>query len=118
MSPTDLARFGRWLSSMDPIGYDFRSSSVVCLQLDPSDLYFSSSVMVAVLVRWSHGDLPRRLPDCILQHILPSSSDGGVMTAARFRLALVIVVITRWSTFLDVIFVTSCVLCTVLTVDE
>ena len=40
------------------------------------------------------------------------------MTAARLRLALVIVVVAWWSTDLDVIFVDSKFLCTALTVDE
>ena len=86
--------------------------------LDPSDLCFSSLAMVAVLVRWSYGVLARRLPICLLQQGLSCSGDGGVMTVARLRLALVLVVIARWFAELDVIFVAFGVLCTALTVDE
>jgi hypothetical protein len=47
-----------------------------------SDLRFSSSEMVAALVRWSFGALARRLPVCLLQQALlrqalPDSGDGG-----------------------------------------
>ena len=66
-------------------------------RLDPFDLRYSSSTAVAVLVRWSYGTLARRLPDCLLQHVLPGSDEGGTMTAARLWLASVLVVITRWS---------------------
>ena len=63
--------------------------------LDFSDLRYSSSAAVAVLVRWSYGALARRLPDCLLQQVVPYSGDGGAMTAARLRLALVLVVVAR-----------------------
>ena len=86
-------------------------------RLDPSNLRYSSSAAVAVMVRWSYGTLARRLPDCLLQQGVPGSGEGGAMTAARLRLASVLVVIARWSTNLDAIF-TSCVLCTVLKDDE
>ena len=36
---------------------------------------------------------------------MPDSGDGGAMTAARLRLTLVLVVVARWSTDLDVIFI-------------
>ena len=87
-------------------------------KLDASDLYFFSSVTVAVLVRWSYGAVARRLPDCLLQQDSPGSEHGGVMAAARLRLVLVLVVVARWSSDLDVIFIASGVLCTALTVDE
>ena len=61
--------------------------------LDFSDLRYSLSAAVAVLVRWSYGALARRLPDCLLQQGLPGSGEGGAMTAARLRLASVLVVI-------------------------
>ena len=54
--------------------------------LDFFDLRYSSSAVVAVLVRWSYGDLARRLTDCLLQQVVPDSGDGGAMTAARLRL--------------------------------
>ena len=72
--------------------------------LDPSDLRYSSSAAVAILVRWSYGALTRRLPDCLLQQVVPGSGDGGAMMAARLRLASVLVVVARWSTNLDVFF--------------
>ena len=43
--------------------------------------------------------------------------DGGAMTAECLQLALVLVIIARWSKDVDVIF-TSDVICTTLTVDE
>jgi hypothetical protein len=61
--------------------------------LDPFDLRYSSSTAVAVLVRWSYGALARRLPDGLLQQVLPDFGDGGAMTEARLRLASVLVVV-------------------------
>ena len=84
--------------------------------LDPSVLCFSSSAAIAVLVRWSYGALARRLPDCLLQ-VVPDSDDGGAMTAARLRLASVLVVVARRSTDLDVIFISG-VRCTAMIEDE
>ena len=104
----------RWIR-LDPI---FARLRLCVYKLDPSDLYFSLSATVAVLVGWSRGALARRLPDCLLQLGLPRSGDGRVMTAARLRLDLVLVVVARWSMEFDVIFLTSGVLCTTLTIDE
>ncbi|EMS47599.1 hypothetical protein TRIUR3_32599 [Triticum urartu] len=73
---------------------------------------------VAVLGRWSYGTLARRLPDCLLQQVVPSSGKGGAMTVARLRLASVIVVVARWSMNLDVIFIISGVRCTTMIEDE
>ena len=81
-----------------------------------SDLCYSSSA-AAVLVRWSYGALARRLPDCLLQQVVPGSGDGGVMTAARLRLAPVLIVVARWSTDLDVIFISG-IRCTTMIEDE
>ena len=55
-------------------------------RLDPFDLRYSPSATVVVLVRWSYGALARRLPDCLLQQVVPDSGEGGSMTAARLRL--------------------------------
>ena len=85
--------------------------------LDPSDLRYFSSAAVAVLGCWSYGALARRLPDYLLQQVMPGSGDGGAMTAARLRLASVLIVVARWSTDLDVIFTFS-VLYTTITVDK
>ena len=104
----------RWIQ-LDPIFVRLR---LCVFKLNPSDLLFSSSATVVVLVRWSHVALARRISDCLLQQVLPSSSDGGVMTAARLWLALVLIVVARWSTDLVVIFVASRFFCTALTVDE
>ena len=49
---------------------------------------------------------------------MPDSGEGGVMTAARLRLVSVIVVVARWSTDLDVIFIISSVCCTAMIEDE
>ena len=86
-------------------------------RLDPFDLY-TSSAAVAVLVRWFYGTLARRFPDCLLQQGLPGSGEGGAMTAPRLWLALVLVVVARWSTDMVVICITSVVLCTVMIEDE
>ena len=86
--------------------------------MDPSDLSFSSSATVAVLVRWSYGALARRLLDCLLQQVVPGSSERGAMTAARLQLASVLVIVARWSTNLDAIFFISGVRCTAMIEDE
>jgi hypothetical protein len=82
-----------------------------------SDLRLSLLTMVAALVRWSFGALARRFPVCLLQQALlrqalSGSGDGGVRTVARLRLALVSVVVVRWSSDLIVIFITFRILCT------
>ena len=69
-------------------------------------------------MRWSYEALARRLPDCLLQQGLPGSGEGGAMTAVRLRLASVIVVVARWSTDLDVIFIISSVRCTIMIEHE
>ena len=86
--------------------------------LDLSDLCYSSSAAVAVLVRRSYGALARRLSDCLLQQVVPDPDEGGAMTAARLRLTSVLVVVARWSTDLDVIFIISSVRCTAVMEDE
>ena len=87
-------------------------------RLDPFDLRYSSSATVVVLVRWSYRALARRLPDCLLQQVVPDFGDGRVMTAGRLRLASVLVVVARWSTDLDVIFIIFSVRCTTMIEDE
>ena len=42
---------------------------------------------------------------------MPDSDDGGVITAARLQLALVLIVVARWSTDLDVIYIISSIHC-------
>jgi hypothetical protein len=74
--------------------------------------------MVSALVRWSFGALARRLSVCLLQQAilrqaLPGSGDEGMRTVARLRLALVSVVVARWSSDLIVIFITFGILYTV-----
>jgi hypothetical protein len=64
-----------------------------------------------------HRQRRRRCQSCLLQQALlrqalPGSGDGGVRTAARLRLALVSVVVARWSSDLIVIFITFEILCT------
>jgi hypothetical protein len=104
----------RWIR-LDPIVVRLR----LCVRkLEASDLCISSSAAVAVLVRWSSVAVARRLPDCLLQQDSPGSDHGGVMAAARLRLALVSVVVARWSSDLDVILIASGVLCIALIVDE
>ena len=110
-----LRRIYLWWICSDLVVVRLRSC---VFRLDVSDLSYSSSVAVAVLVRWFHGALARRLPDCLLQQVVPDSGDGGAMTAARLRLASVLVVVARWSTDLDVIFIISGVRCTAMIEDE
>ena len=69
-------------------------------------------------MRWSYGALARRLSDHLLQQVVPDSGDGGAMTAARLRLASVLVVVARWSMNLDVIFIIFGVRCTTMIKDE
>ena len=83
-----------------------------------SDLRLSSLAMVAALVCWSFRALARRLPvyllqQALLRQALPGSSEERVRTAARLRLASLLVVIARWSEDLFVIFITFGILCTI-----
>jgi len=55
--------------------------------LDPTDLRYSSSAVVDVLVCWSYGTLARQLLDSLLQQVLPGSGEERARTAARLRLA-------------------------------
>ena len=87
-------------------------------RLDSSDLKLSSSAAVVVLGCWSYGTLARRLADCLLQQVVPGPGEGGAMTAARLRLALVLVVVARWSTDQDVIFIIYGVCCTAMIGEE
>ena len=64
-------------------------------ELDPFDLRYPSSAAVVVLVCWSYEALARRLPDCLLQQVVPDSGEGGAMTAARLQFASVLVVVAR-----------------------
>ena len=100
----------------DPIRFHVRVHSFG-YRSGSSYLQLSSLVIVAALVCWSFGALARRLPVCLLQQALlrqalPGSGDGGARTAARLRLALVFVVVARWSIDLFVIFITFSPLCT------
>ena len=67
-----------------------------------------------MLVLWA---IAQRLSDYLLQQVVPRSGDGGAMMAARLRLASVLVVVARWSTDLDVIFISG-VRCTAMIEDE
>ena len=49
---------------------------------------------------------------------MPGSGEGGALIAARLRLASVFVVVARWSTNLDVIFIIFGVRCTAMIKDE
>ena len=101
---------------MDLFGFGY-SSTFMCFQVGYFDLCYSSSAAVVVLVRWSYGALARQLPDCLLQQVLPGSDEGGAMTAARLRLASVLVVVARWSMDLDAIFISD-VRCITMVEDE
>ena len=110
-----LRRINLWWICSDLVVVRLRSR---VFGLNLSDLRYFSSATVAVLVRWSYGALARRLPDCLLQQVVPDSGDGGAMTAARLRLASVLVVVVRWSMDLDVIFIISGIRCTAMIEDE
>ena len=73
---------------------------------------------VVVLLCWFYGVLAQQLPDCLLQQGLPGSNEGRAMTAARLRLASMLVAVARWSTDLDAIFIISSVRCTTMIKDE
>ena len=87
-----LRRIYPWWIFSDLIVVRLRSC---VLRLSPFVLRYSSMAAVAVLVCWSNGALARRLPDCLLQQVLPDSGEGGAMTTTRPRLASVIVVVAR-----------------------
>ena len=110
-----LRRIYLWWICSDLVVVRLRSRA---FGLNLSDLRYSSSAAVAVLVRLSYGALARRLPDYLLQQVVPDSGDGGAMTAARLRLASVLVVVARWSTDLDVISIISGIRCTAMIEDE
>ena len=110
-----LRRIYLWWICSDPVVVRLR---LRVFELDLFGLHYSSSAAVAGLVRWSYGALARRLPDCLLQQVVPDSGDGGAMTAARLRLASVLVVVARWSTDLDVISIISSIRCTAMIEDE
>ena len=109
-----LRQINLWWICLDLVVVRLRSC---VFGLDPSDLRYFSSAAVAVLGCWSYGALARRLPDCLLQQVVPGSGDGGAMTAARLRVASVLVIVVRWSTNLDVIFISS-IRCTAMIEDE
>ena len=73
--------------------------------------------MFDAVVRLSFVALARHLPvrllqQALLRQALPGSGDGGARTAACLRLALVTLVVARWSIDLFVIFTTFDPLCT------
>ncbi len=110
-----LRRIYLWWICSDLVGVRLRSC---VFGLDLSDLRYSSSAAVAVLVRWSYGALARQLPDCLLQQVVFISGEGGAMTAACLRLPSVLVVVARWSTDLDVILIIFGVCCNAMIKDE
>ena len=109
-----LRRICPWWICSDLVVVHLRSC---VFRLDPSDLRYSSSAAVDVPLRWSYGALARRLPDCLLQQVLPGSDEEGAMTTARLRLASVLVVVAKWSTNLDVNFIISGIRCTAMIDD-
>lgn len=88
------ARFGLCWSSMDLFGSSLR----VCIyRFDPSNVHFSSSTTVVVLVAlvlWGFSTTSFRF---LPQQHLSGSDEGGAMTAACLRFAPVLVVVSRWS---------------------
>ena len=49
---------------------------------------------------------------------MPDSRDGGAMMVARLRLASMLVVVARWSTNLDAIFIIYGIRCTTIIENE
>ena len=110
MSPADL-------SLVDLLGSRRCSSTFVCLRVEsfqPTLFFIGGGCCSGALVLWA---LARRLSDCLLQQVVPDSGDEWAMTAARLRLASVLIVVVRWSTDLDVIFISG-VRCTAMIKDE
>ena len=73
---------------------------------------------IVVPVRWYYEALAQRFSDYVLQQVLSNSSEWGVMTVARLRLATMIVVISRWSMNLDVISIIYDIRSTVMITDK
>lgn len=69
-----------------------------------------STATIAAPGRWSLGARVRRFPSCHQQG--QAGSDMGVATTARRRLVVAAVMVVRWSTDLDVIFIMFEVFCT------
>ena len=111
-----LRRIYLWWICSDHVVVRLRSC---VFGLNPSNLRYSTSAAVAVLGWWSYGALTWRFPNCLLQQVVPGFGDGGVMTATRLRLALVlVVVVARWSTDLDVISIIFGICCTAMIKNE
>ena len=99
------------LSLVDLLGSVCRSSLFVCLQVGSfrSILLFNDDgYSFDALVLQA---LAQQLLHYLLQQVLPGSGEEGATTAARLRLASVLVVVARWSTDLNVIFIISSVRC-------
>jgi hypothetical protein len=87
--------------------------------LEPSNLCFSSSMTVdvlRVLILW--GLSTKKFPTVYYNKICPASVRNGWEQQRAIRLAPVLVVLSWCSIDLDIIYVTSGVLCTTLIVDE
>ena len=92
-SPDSMGGSLWWRICSDPVFV--RICSCVFRRV-PVDLCYSSTTAVVVVVCWFIGVLARRLPDCLLQQVVSDSGDGRAMTAARLRLASVLVVVASF----------------------
>ena len=102
---------------MDLLGSRRSSSTFVWLRFGSfrsTLLFIGGGCCSGVLVLWG---LSTTTSDCLLQQVVPGSGDGGAMTAARLRLASVLVVVARWSIDLDAIFISD-VRCITMVEDE
>jgi hypothetical protein len=88
----------------------FQSTCVTGLVLEASDQFKGSMAVTSALGSWSLEACAQRLLHYHQQRQVDSSK--GAATAARWRLALVAVVVVRWSKDLDVIFTMFVMLCT------
>ena len=105
------------LSLVDLLGSVRRSSLFVCLQVGSflSTLFIGGACCSGALVLWGLSMTTFRLST---RTRFTGSDEGGAMTAARLRPASVLVVVARWSTDLDVIFIISSVRCTTMIKNE
>jgi hypothetical protein len=97
MCPSDLLRSVRFLLSLVWFQVSLFRSTVVII---------SDGCCCGVLVLWDLSTTTSRLSTTTSSTTtsFPGFGDGGARTAARLRLALVFVVVARWSSDLFVIF--------------
>ena len=118
MSPADLARFGRRLSSVDPQGSGLYSCVFLCLQVGSfrSKLLFNGNGCCSgALVLYGLSTTTSRVSTTIsFAQFQGGRGDDGDVPSSRS----VLVIIARWSMDLDVIFIISGIRYTIMVDDE